>query len=120
IRTAWLRYQVLFFREQTMAPEELLALGRRFGDIQEQGYAPGRPGTPGVWAQEYPDMYRMPVSDIDWHADGSFRPNPTRGSLLMASGRQCSVERFHELDEVMLPHRGAGVGAVTDGVGPFR
>ena len=29
-------------------------------------------------------MFRMPVTDINWHVDGSFMPNPTRGSLLYA------------------------------------
>jgi taurine dioxygenase len=29
-------------------------------------------------------MYKMPVTDINWHVDGAFRPNPTRGSLLYA------------------------------------
>lgn len=84
LRAAWVRYQVLFFRGQRLAPAEQLALGRRFGEIQEQGYAPGMKDLPGVWVQEYPDMYKLAVADINWHADGSFRPNPTRGSILHA------------------------------------
>jgi len=84
LRAAWVRYQVLFFRDQRLTPAQQLALGQRFGAIQEQGYAPGMKDLPGVWVQEYPDMYKLAVADINWHVDGSFRPTPTRGSILHA------------------------------------
>jgi taurine dioxygenase len=84
LRAAWVHYQVLFFRDQELTPEQHLALGQRFGEIQLQGYAPNLDGYPGVWVQEYPDLYAGIVTDIDWHADSSFRAEPTRGSLLYA------------------------------------
>ena len=84
LHQAWLDYQLLFFREQQLTPEQQLALGQRFGEIQEQGYAPSLDNYPGVWVQEYPDLYKGIVTDIDWHADSSFRAQPTRGSLLYA------------------------------------
>jgi alpha-ketoglutarate-dependent taurine dioxygenase len=84
LHSAWLHYQVLFFRDQELNPEQHLALGQRFGEIQLQGYAPSLDGHEGVWVQEYPDLYSGIVTDIDWHADSSFRAQPTRGSLLYA------------------------------------
>jgi len=84
IYSAWLRYQVLFFRDQELTPEQHLQLGERFGEIQKMGYAPGLDGHEGVWVQEYPQLYQGLVTDIDWHADSSFRATPTRGSLLYA------------------------------------
>jgi len=81
---AWLHYQVLFFREQELTPEQHLKLGERFGEIQKQGYAPSMEGHPGLWVQEYPQLYDGLVTDIDWHADSTFRSTPTRGSLLYA------------------------------------
>jgi len=81
---AWLHYQVLFFREQELSPEQHLKLGERFGEIQKQGYAPSMEGHPGLWVQEYPQLYDGLVTDIDWHADSTFRATPTRGSLLYA------------------------------------
>ena len=84
IYAAWLRYQVLFFRDQEITPEQHLQLGRRFGEIQKIGYAPSLEGHEGVWVQEYPQLYNGLVTDIDWHADSSFRATPTRGSLLYA------------------------------------
>ena len=84
LRAAWIDYQALFFRDQELTPAQHLALGKRFGEVQTEGYAPSLDEHPGVWVQEYPDMYQGPVSDINWHADSSFRENPTRGSLLYA------------------------------------
>jgi taurine dioxygenase len=84
IHAAWLKYQVLFFRDQELPPEKHLALGKRFGEIQKQGYAPSLEGHEGVWVQEYPDLYEGVVADINWHSDSSFRETPTRGSLLYA------------------------------------
>jgi taurine dioxygenase len=84
IRAAWLTYQVLFFRDQELSPDQHLKLGERFGEIQKQGYAPSLEGFEGVWVQEYPDLYEGVVADINWHSDSSFRETPTRGSLLYA------------------------------------
>jgi taurine dioxygenase len=84
IHQAWLDYQVVFFRDQELKPDQHLALGERFGEIQKLGYAPSLDGYEGVWVQEYPDLYAGVVADIDWHADSTFRPCPTRGSLLYA------------------------------------
>jgi taurine dioxygenase len=84
IHDAWLKYQVLFFRNQELTPTQHLAIGKRFGEIQKQGYAPNLDGYDGVWVQEYPDLYDGLVADINWHSDSSFREIPTRGSLLYA------------------------------------
>jgi taurine dioxygenase len=81
---AWLKYQVLFFRDQALTPAQHLELGGRFGEIQTLGYVGSLEGYDGVWVQEYPAMYDGPVADINWHADSSFRSKPTRGSLLYA------------------------------------
>lgn len=84
LRDAWLKYQVLFFRDQELTPEQQFGLGARFGQVQLQGYAPNLDGHDGVWVQEYPELYGGVVADINWHADSSFRPRPTRGSILYA------------------------------------
>jgi taurine dioxygenase len=84
LREAWLKYQVLFFRDQRLTPAQQLALGERFGEIQKLGYVGSLEGFEGVWVQEYPALYEGPVADINWHSDSSFRSKPTRGSLLYA------------------------------------
>ncbi len=84
LHAAWVEFQVLFFRAQKLTPQQQLALGEKFGEIQKLGYVGSLEGLEGVWVQEYPDLYSGPVSDINWHADSSFRAKPTRGSLLLA------------------------------------
>jgi alpha-ketoglutarate-dependent taurine dioxygenase len=84
IRAAWVQYRAVFFRGQRLTPRQHLSLGEKFGEVQRQGYVESLQGYPGLWVQEYPNMYRMPVTDIAWHQDAAFRPNPTRGSLLFA------------------------------------
>jgi taurine dioxygenase len=84
LREAWVKYQAIFFRDQELTPQQHLALGERFGEVQREGFFKSAEGTPGVWVQEYPEMYQGPVSDINWHADSTFREHPTRGSLLYA------------------------------------
>lgn len=84
LRSAWVKYQLLLFRNQQLTPGQHLAISKRFGVIQDQGYVENLEGYPGVFVQEYPSMYELGVSDINWHSDSSFRPNPTRGSLLYA------------------------------------
>jgi len=84
LRAAWVQYRLVLFRGQRLTPEQHLALGAKFGEVQRQGYVESLPGHPGLWVQEYPAMFRMPVTDIAWHQDAAFRPNPTRGSLLYA------------------------------------
>ena len=84
ILDAWHTYQVLFFRDQQLTPEQHLALGARFGEIQDEGYMPSHEDYEGVWIQEYPALYEKGVNDINWHADSTFREEPTKGSLLYA------------------------------------
>ncbi len=84
LHAAWLEFQVLFLRDQVLTPEQHLALGQKFGELQKQGYVASLEGYEGLWVQEYPALYDGPVSDINWHADSAFRPKPTRGSLLYA------------------------------------
>jgi taurine dioxygenase len=69
IYAAWLKYQVLFFRNQELTPDQQLKLGERFGEIQKLGYVGSLEGHEGVWVQEYPDMYEGPVADINWHSE---------------------------------------------------
>ncbi len=85
IRQALLDHQVIFFRDQTLTPEQHIAFARRFGVIS----------TTPVYRtlDEYPEI--MPVvkepTDQDiigdtWHTDETYHPTPPLGSILY--GRQ--------------------------------
>ena len=80
---AFLEYKVLFFRNQPMTPEQHLAFARRFGLIQGPGAIPQVEGFPQIKEQVF-DEYTTIGSDVNYHADDSFRDYPSRMSILRA------------------------------------
>ena len=46
IRGAWLDHLVIFFRDQELLPERLLAFARRFGEVVEYPFINGIEGFP--------------------------------------------------------------------------
>ena len=84
LNQAWLEYQVLFFRDQPLTPEQHVTFTKNFGELQGPGYMPTLDGYPNVYVQEYPDLYKGIVSDVDWHIDASFMQKPLKGAVLYA------------------------------------
>lgn len=80
---AWHRYQVLFFRDQTLTPEQHIALGRRFGEIDISRFIPTVDGYPEIRLQDMSKSGAIP-GDVDWHHDNSFVEVPQRCSFLYA------------------------------------
>ena len=83
IRRAFLAYQVLFFRDQHLTPEQQLAFSRRFGALEPYPYADGVDGFPDLV-----DVVKLPeevhVFGGGWHVDMSFRKTPPLGAALYA------------------------------------
>jgi alpha-ketoglutarate-dependent taurine dioxygenase len=100
IRTALLRWKVIFFRDQHVGPDEQVAFGRRFGEV-----TPAHPTLPAL--EGHPEIlqlstedYRGATGDDDedktnsatplalienrWHTDVTFVANPPMGSILRA------------------------------------
>src|SRR5262245_1359126 len=48
IHRAWLEYQVLFFREQSISPGEQVAFARRFGELDTYPFIQPLPDHPEV------------------------------------------------------------------------
>ena len=84
LNQAWLEHQVLFFRDQPLTPEQHVTFTKNFGELQGPGYMPTLDGYPNVYVQEYPDLYKGIVSDVDWHIDASFMQKPLKGAVLYA------------------------------------
>lgn len=83
IRQALVEHQVIFFRDQTLTPEQQLAFGRRFGPLNIHPYVKGMADHPEVM-----EIIKEPSDRINfgggWHSDMSFLESPSIGSILYA------------------------------------
>ena len=82
IRAALLKYQVVFFRDQTLNQEEHIRFARQFGELEIH------PATPK--GQNNPEVLHIahgPESkgrENMWHSDVTWREKPSLGSILKA------------------------------------
>lgn len=83
IRAALVEHQVIFFRDQSLTPEQQLAFGRRFGPLNIHPYVAGMADHPEVM-----EIIKEPTDRINfgggWHSDMSFLETPAIGSILYA------------------------------------
>lgn len=81
IRAAWLEHHVLFFRDQDLTPEQLIAFGRRFGDLDTHPFVEGMDTHPEVIeiVTEPDDRFNFGGG---WHTDVTFLEEPDLGSIL--------------------------------------
>lgn len=83
IRRAFVEHQVIFFRDQSLTPEQQLAFGRRFGPLNIHPYVAGMADHPEVM-----EIIKEPGDRINfgggWHSDMSFLEVPAIGSILYA------------------------------------
>jgi taurine dioxygenase len=86
LRDALLEWKVLFFRNQSLTPDQQLAFGRRFGELEVHPFAGHRDGYPELMVLDRDDtppvegQYRENV----WHSDVTWRLCPSMGSILRA------------------------------------
>ncbi len=82
IRSALLRWKVIFFRDQHITTEQHIAFARRFGELEIH------PATPK--SAEHPEVLSIthgPESrgrENNWHSDVTWREAPSLGSVLRA------------------------------------
>ena len=76
-----MRHLVLFFREQPLAPEQHLALGRRFGPLHVHPAAPYAEGNPELMLI-HTDRDSFRHNGEDWHSDVSSDAEPPMASIL--------------------------------------
>ena len=83
IRAAFLDHHVLVFRDQELSPEQQIAFGRCFGELDTHPFIDGSP--------DHPEILHV-VTDPDdytnfgggWHTDLTFLEKPDLGSVLYA------------------------------------
>jgi taurine dioxygenase len=74
-------HQVVFFRDQHLSPDALVAFGRRFGELRESAQYQCLDGHPEIIEiVKEPDATGI-VGNL-WHSDESFMQRPALGSIL--------------------------------------
>lgn len=83
IRRAWLDHLVVFFRDQVLGPDELLAFARRIGEPVEYPFVNGIDGFPEIIA-----VTKLPHETVNfggiWHSDTVYLERPPMATLLVA------------------------------------
>ncbi|MEJ8855298.1 TauD/TfdA family dioxygenase [Variovorax robiniae] len=80
LRQALFDFEVIFFKPQTLTPEQHIELGKVFGPISKGSYFDRRPDAPDL-EMIVSDRERPPAID-SWHTDISWKPNPPLGTAI--------------------------------------
>jgi len=83
IRKAFLGHQVIFFRDQRLAPAQFMAFARRMGKPIEYPFVRGIDGFPEVIEVKKLEHERHNFGGI-WHSDTTYLEEPPMGSMLLA------------------------------------
>lgn len=82
IKSLFLKYRVLFFRDQDISRAEHVAFARRFGELEDHPVVGSHPDYPGLV-----QIYKTPDSPLErnensWHTDATWREQPPLGCVL--------------------------------------
>ncbi|GLQ07131.1 TauD/TfdA dioxygenase family protein [Sneathiella chinensis] len=81
LKAALHRYKVIFFRNQDLSTDKYLKLGQHFGELENHEFFPSLDGVPEIQVI----TAEGGNTGVDrWHADVTFRPNPSAASILRA------------------------------------
>jgi taurine dioxygenase len=127
IRRALAEHLVIFFRDQTLTPEQHLAFGGRFGALHRHPAAPHEDGLPELMTIRT-DRDSPRANGESWHTDVSCDPEPPMGSILYI--RECPpaggdtlfasmYAAYETLSDRMKAHLD-GLAAVHDGEHVYR
>jgi taurine dioxygenase len=76
-------HELLVFRDQEITADELIAFGRRFGELTVHPFAPSDGDAP-VLITFRNDEKSPPFGTDVWHSDETFRPRPPMATVLCA------------------------------------
>jgi taurine dioxygenase len=111
LRRAFVEHLVLFFRDQTLTPEQHLAVSRLFGPLARMPYVKHMDAYPDIIAVlKEVDERNISTFGNAWHSDFSFLERPPLGSLLYAR----EVPRFG--GDTIWANMYAAYDALSDGM----
>jgi len=91
LRAAWLRFKVVFFRDQDISHESHVRLGRFFGELEGHPVIPSVEGYPEILKIEGVEGVQLTAETLapfqaynKWHTDVTFREKPSITSILRA------------------------------------
>jgi taurine dioxygenase len=84
LKRALVDHGVIFFREQTLTPEQHVALARIFGTpVRKNIYLPAISGLPEIEVIAHSEKTQSGGTD-NWHVDVSWQPQPPKATVLHA------------------------------------
>ena len=83
LRAALLQHVVIFFRDQTLTPDALVAMARRFGEVVEYPYVRGLPECPLVLPVIKEPHEKANFGGV-WHSDTAYLEQPAMATMLYA------------------------------------
>jgi taurine dioxygenase len=83
IEAALVEHEVLVFRRQRISSDDLLAFGRRFGELSVHPFSPADGDEPALITFRN-DETTPPYATDCWHSDETFRAEPPMATILCA------------------------------------
>ena len=81
IGAALREHLAVFFRDQPLCPEELMAFGRQFGELEIHAFAPTHPDHEEVVVID--QVHPVGEGTACWHADATFSKQPPAFGVLL-------------------------------------
>jgi taurine dioxygenase len=118
IVAAWREHEVIFFRGQTLSPDQHLAVSRRFGELEHHVRQECcRPGYPEIFVVSNVIENGKPIGSQDaglfWHSDLCYKKEPSRGSLFYA--REVPIENGEPRGDTLFSSMTAAYDALPEG-----
>ncbi len=83
LNAAFVRHEVLVFRDQDITLEEQMAFGRMFGELSIHPFSPNLDDKREVIVLDY-SADNPPALTDQWHSDETFRQRPPKATILRA------------------------------------
>ena len=111
------QYEVIYFRNQTLTPEQHIAFSQRFGELESHVRVDCcRPGYPEIFVVSNVIENGKPIGSRDaglfWHSDLCYMKEPSRGSLLYA--REVPMRDGQPLGDTLFASASAAYNALPE------